>query len=49
MTENREKDRAGAESCPLLGVEHLEVSFLQYERGWRQKTIVPAKVFWPMR
>ena len=43
MTENREKDRAGAESCPLLGVEHLEVSFLQYERGWRQKTIVPIR------
>lgn len=41
--ENRETDRKKKESCPLLEVEHLEVSFLQYERGWRQKTIVPIR------
>ena len=41
--ENRENDMEKAGSSPLLEVEHLEVSFLQYERGWRQKTIVPIR------
>ena len=41
--ENRENDMETAGSSPLLEVEHLEVSFLQYERGWRQKTIVPIR------
>lgn len=43
MMENRENDMEKAGSSPLLEVEHLEVSFLQYERGWRQKTIVPIR------
>ena len=41
--ENRENDMEKAGSSPLLEVEHLEVSFLQYERGWSQKTIVPIR------
>lgn len=41
--ENRENDMEKAGSSPLLEVEHLEVSFLQYERGWRQKNIVPIR------
>lgn len=41
--ENRERDMENAGSSPLLEVEHLEVSFLQYERGWSQKTIVPIR------
>lgn len=41
MAEN--KKQGSMEKKPLLQVENLEVSFTQYERGWKQKTIVPIR------